>query len=308
MEEIHKWRDLDPYEEVPDTGQPRISCCWVCTEKMKGGQLTLKARLCVRGCEELNDPAKTDSPTCQKESLRVLMCILAAKRWTLNSMVIKSAYLPGIPINKELYMVPPKEADTKNLWKLKKCVYGLSDAGCHWHLKVVQELKALGASQLKLDIAVFAWHDPNGVCCGIMATHVDDFVYGGTVELINSVIPQLRSIIQVSSEESDGMKYVCLSIRQNARSISFSTDAYCFSLGEISDLGPDRHRPLSEQEVKLLRHLSGQLNWIATQSRPDIWYENCMVGNCISKAMVRDIAPANKAVRKTKPRKSSAKL
>ena len=92
MEEIHKWRDLDAYEEVPDTGQPRISCRWVCTEKMKGGQLTLKARLCVRGCEELNDQAKTDSPTCQKESLRVLLCILAAKRWTLNSMDIKSAY------------------------------------------------------------------------------------------------------------------------------------------------------------------------------------------------------------------------
>ena len=41
-------------------------------------------------------------------------------------------------------MVPPKEADTKNLWKLKKYAYGLSDAGRHWHLKVVEELKALG--------------------------------------------------------------------------------------------------------------------------------------------------------------------
>ena len=52
-------------------------------------------------------------------------------------------------------MVPPKETDTKNLWKLKKCAYGLSDARRHWHFKVVGELKALGAFQLKLDLAVF---------------------------------------------------------------------------------------------------------------------------------------------------------
>ena len=178
-------------------------------------------------------------------------------------------------MKRELYMVPPKEADTKNLWKLKKCAYGLSDAGRHRHLKVVEELKAPGASQLKLDLAVFAWHDPNGVCCGIMATHVDDFVYGGTADFlavfawhdpngvccgimathvddfvyggtadfINSVIPQLRSTFQISSEESSGMKYVGISIKQSARGISLSTDAYCLSLREISDLGPDKHRP-----------------------------------------------------------------
>ena len=33
---------------------------------------------------------------------------------------------------------------------------------------------------------VFAWHDHSGVCCGIMATHVDDFVYSGSADFINS--------------------------------------------------------------------------------------------------------------------------
>ena len=172
----------------------------------------------------------------------------------------KNAYLQGISINRELYMVPPKIADTKNLWKLKKCAYGLSDAVRHWHLKVVEELKDLSASKLKLDLAVFTWHDSYGVCCGIMATHVDDFVYGGMADFINSVIPQLRSTFQISSEESNGMKYVGIPIRQNARGISLSTDAYCISLREISDLGPDKHRPLSEQEVKRLNSFATYLD------------------------------------------------
>ena len=197
-------------------------------------------------------------------------------------------------------MVPPKEADTKNLWKLKKCAYGLSDAGRHWHLKVVEELKALGASQLKLDLAVFAWHEPNGVCCGIMATHVDDFVYGGTADFINSVIPQLRSTFQISSEESNGMKYVGISISQNARGISLSTDAYCLSLREISDLGPDKHRPLSEQEVKLLRHLSGQLNSPDLTSRiKTVWWVTAS-----AKRRFESLLRLIRLSEKPKPRKS----
>ena len=45
---------------------------------------------------------------------------------------------------------------------------------------------------------------------------------------------------------------------------SVSTDPYCQSLKEMpTDLNPD-------VLMKELRHTSGQLNWIATQSRPDL--------------------------------------
>ena len=70
-------------------------------------------------------------------------------------MDIKSAYLQGVPLDREIYMTPPKEANTEKIWLLKKCTYGLSDAGRHWYLKVVGELKTLGATQLSLDQAVF---------------------------------------------------------------------------------------------------------------------------------------------------------
>ena len=34
VEELEKWKEFDAYEEVPDTGQPRVTSKWVCTEKM----------------------------------------------------------------------------------------------------------------------------------------------------------------------------------------------------------------------------------------------------------------------------------
>ena len=170
-------------------------------------------------------------------------------------------------------MTLPKEANTEKIWLLKKCTYGLSDAGRHCYLKVVGELKALGATQLSLDQAVFIWHNSNGNSCGIRAVHVDDFIYGGTPTFINKVIAQLRSIFKISLEESEGMKYLGISIKRNSHGISLSTDAYCSSL---------KIQTLNDQETRQLWCLSGQLNWIVTQSRPDVAYDNCIVGNCIS--------------------------
>ena len=73
-------------------------------------------------------------------------------------MNIKSVYLQGVPIDRELYMTPPKE----KILLLKKCTYGLSDAGLHWYLKVVGKPKTLGTTQLSIDQVVFIWQNSNG--------------------------------------------------------------------------------------------------------------------------------------------------
>ena len=64
------------------------------------------------------------------------------------------------------------------LWKLKKCPYGIADTGRHWYLRVLKEMKSLGGHQAKLDSVLFMWHE-DGNLIGIMAIHVDDFLFGG---------------------------------------------------------------------------------------------------------------------------------
>lgn len=303
-QEIQKWRDLDAFTEVDDVGQPTISCRWVCTERVKGGKLTLKARLVARGFEENTSQMKTDSPTCHKESLRLLLCTLSAKSWTLHTLDIKSAYLQGTPIERELYLKPPPCALTSRLWKLKKCPYGLADAGRHWYLRVVQELKSLGARQCRFDQAIFVWTAPDepNILAGIVAVHVDDFLYGGTPLFHTMVISRIRKTFIIGLEECSGMKYLGLSIQETDTGILLSTSDYSRDCQEMNtiNLGPNRDRSLTPEEVTSLKQLSGQLNWVSTQSRPDLAFENCSVANSIKNAVVRDVFMANKSIRQLK--------
>ena len=301
-EELQKWRDMNTFDEVEDHGQSVISTRWVCTEKVKGGKLVTKARLVARGFEEDTTALVTDSPTCQKESLRCLLFILASKQWTLQSIDIKSAYLQGIPINREIYIKPPKCAHTNKLWRLKKCPYGLADAGRHWYLRIVKELKALGGKQLRIDQAVFVWHNSSGDLEGIMVIHVDDFLYGGTETFKSNIIEKVHQAFTVGTEESSGMKYLGLMVSQTRNGIHLSTSGYCHSLKEIDlgDTGTNRDRPLLPTEKTCLKQLSGQINWIATHSRPDCAFDNCTVANSIKEACVQDLYTANKVIRKVK--------
>ena len=309
LDEITKWRDMDTFEEVDDTGQqPRVSCRWVYTEKEKGGKVTLKARLVARGFEEHNPQIRTDSPTCSKASLRLLLLVLSSSSWTLHSLDVKSAYLQGAPINRDLFLIPPKLAHTNKLWKLKKCPYGIADAGRHWYLRVLKELKSLGGRQAKLDPGLFMWHE-DGNLIGIMAIHVDDFLFGGNDFFHAHVIEHLRNILTIGLEESCGMKYLGLHIKSCDDGIYMNTDAYTQSLEEVNTAGlGDKSRPLNPSEISALRHIAGQLNWLASQTRPDLAYDNCAVRVSVSDATVQDIFRANKVVRKAKGQKVSIRF
>ena len=301
LEELKRWRDMEVYDEIDDLGQgPRISSRWVCTEKEKGGKLVTKARLVAKGCEEEVDQIKTDSPTCQKDSLRIILCVLASRGWTLKTIDIKCAFLQGFPLERNLYMVPPRDIVKGKVWLLKKCPYGLADAGRKWYLKLQSVLLGLNAKQSCLDQAVFVWYDQEGMCIGLMAVHVDDIIYGGTEVFQQLVITKLRQMLTIGQEETVGMKYIGLMIRQSSHGISVSTDHYSDGLEELPDLGVDKSRELLDTEKTALRHLSGQLNWIATQSRPDLGYDNCVVANSLKCALVKDAVKANKSVRKAK--------
>ena len=293
---------MGTYSEVPDTNQqPRVSCRWVLAERPKGGVLVLKARLVARGYEENDPQLRTDSPTSQKESLRVLMCILVAYNWDLHTIDIKSAYLQGVPMKRTLYMEPPKEAHcTGTVWQLHKCPYGLTDAGRLWYIKVMEVLDELGGKQLRFDLAVFYWHDEHQDLTGVIVIHVDDFIYGGTPAFLNGTIKKIKEVFTVGSEESFSMRYLGMNIAQNKNSITIDTNGYLQALEEIpiKDLGPDKERPLEKTEITALKKLSGQLNWVVSQTRIDVAYESCIIGTSTASAKVKDILYANKAVRK----------
>ena len=302
LEEIQKWKDMKAIEEVPDTGQgPRVSSRWVLTEKVKGGDLVLKARLVARGFEELDPQVQTDSPTCQKECLRLLLVVLVSHNWHMHSIDIKSAYLQGLDMSRKLYLEPPPEANCAgSIWLLLKCPYGISDAGRLWYMQVVKVLESLGGKQLTMDYAVFVWFRPEGTLLGMIVVHVDDFLFGGAQEFHDTIIKRLKERFIIGLEEKSSMKYLGLMIKETDLGIELNTDKYNRSLCEIdipNNLG-DNSKPLTKTETTSLRKLSGQLNWLASQTRIDLGYDNCIIATSITKATVKDLIYANKVVRK----------
>ena len=107
--------------------------------------------------------------------------------------------------------------------KLKKCVYGLTDATKHWYLRVAEELSKLGVHKSIYDEVVFYWYHGN-LLHGIICTQVDDFFWGGSARLKSSVIDRLKEAFQISQESHYNFIYVGHQVSQHHNGInSFGT-------------------------------------------------------------------------------------
>ena len=95
----------------------------MCTLKNIDNKTFPKARLVAKGFEENNKDTPKDSPTCSKEVLYTMLALTAQKQWKLNAIDIKAAFLQGDEIDRELFVIPPKEANTTNIWRIKMYIW-----------------------------------------------------------------------------------------------------------------------------------------------------------------------------------------
>lgn len=110
------------YTKCQSVSNDPISLRWVITEKKIDGKCHVKARLVARGFESFDQ--RCDSPTCSKENIRLVFAIISSNGWSLRSLDIKEAFLQGDMIDRNVFVVPPKEAETDAIWRLKKnCIW-----------------------------------------------------------------------------------------------------------------------------------------------------------------------------------------
>ena len=301
--EMENWKENDVFEEVEWEGQTLISVRWIVTEKVKKEGKVVKARLVARGFEEeIGESISTESPTCSKEVLRLVLALMVRLRWTCNTIDIKSAYLQGHNIKREVYLKPPPEFFEGKVWKLKKTVYGLCDAARAWYDTVKKEMLRLGMSISKFDPAMFMFRK-DGRLEGIVCIHVDDYCWGGTGYFEGLVIAKLKKHFLVGIVDSGHFKYVGLNVKQKDKGISLDQESYIKGLNQIEisqkkcqkkDMG------LNDEEVHQYRSVVGQLNWIGTQTRPDISFDVCSLSVRFGKCTMGDLMEANKVVKRVK--------
>ena len=121
--------------------------------------------------------------------------------WTLHELDVKTAFLQGEAIVREVFLKPPAEAMTKMLGKLRKCVYGLNDAARKFYDKISKFFLKLGMSQCNVGRAFFYIMDTNGVC-GAICIHVGDMLYGGYEEFHEQIMKPFRANFVIGREET----------------------------------------------------------------------------------------------------------
>ena len=296
----------DVFEEVKDVGQSCISCKWVITSKVKNDAEIVKARLVARGFKEKTNTARTDSPTCSRQSLRMSFVTASTMAWPIRSLDITSAFLQGNGIKRDVFLKPPPEASCEGLiWKLKRCIYGLNDAPRAWYERVRSELLELGGKTSMYDEAMFLWYNEGSEIWGLIVIHVDDFIYAGTPQWNEEVVGHVTRKFKISAYASGTFRYVGLNVVQTANGIFIDQKAYVENLKPIS-VAPGRlqckDEALTADEKSQLRSVSGQLLWATSQTRPDCAYYSCVVSNYGKQPTVREIVTANKAVKTIKSR------
>ena len=301
--ELENWKSFDVYTEVPDIGQKTISTRWVVTKKDICDQESIKARLVVRGFEE-ESQIQSDSPTASKSTLRMVMAIASSNNWKIETIDIKAAFLQGKELEREVFVLPPKDVREDGvIWKLNKAAYGLDDASRNWYFSVKDDLLKLGCTQSELDKALFR-RTRNGKLEGIFLMHVDDFLFAGSEVFNQSVIGPISEKYKVGRRLQEHFKYVGLNVVQNSdNTITIDQEQYASEMDSIhieTSRKTDTDCPLNHQEITKLKSAAGQLNWLATQTRPDLSYCALELNMSKNHPTVENLVSANKAIRQAK--------
>ena len=297
--ELQSWRENNVYEEVDDLGQKAISTRWIVTEKVKEGKKICKARLVARGFEEEMAEWEKDAPTCNAETLKFCLTIMKLRKWTCYSLDVKTAYLQGDEIKREVYLKPPSEGDWNGLWKLNKTVYGLKDAAKAWYNKVVKVVEEVGGVRSRLEPNIFFWKRDNEVK-GILCTHVDDFCYGGVDSFLEEIIGELREKLKVGEQESRRFKYIGVMVEQREKEIGLNQWGYVNSIKEPEARRFNGNRVLNAKELTEYRSVVGQLNWVSLHTMPEISFSVSELSKAFKEGTTQDMRKLIKVVRRVK--------
>ena len=297
-EELNKLIAFDTYEVVKDEGQDRITTTWVLTDK----GTEKRARLTARGFQE-DATFPTDSPTVQKHSMRLLLAIAAREGWDICTTDISSAFLQGSEMDREVYVKPPSEANQAGwLWLLKKCLYGLKDASRKWYLRVLGKLKELDFQVSKYDAGLF-YLIKDGKLVGIVALHVDDFLHAGNRYFNTVVLPQLLGCFKVGKSESREFMYTGFYLKQDKQGIRLDQNKYVRNVVippiDVKQM-KDRTRDMNQEELTLLRQITGIVNWTTRSTRPDLCFEMIDLSTKFKGGKVEDLIKAKNVAARLK--------
>ena len=137
---------------------------------------------------------------------------------------------------------------------------------------------------------------------GILACHVDDFIWGGRENFKQTVAQQIRQTFKVGKEESKTFQSIGMELFSDGNTILLHQSKYGESLESIpleKSRAFQKHEVMSAQQKQTYRSKIGQILWTSRQSRPDVVFDACQLASKID-GKVEHLTEANKVIRRIK--------
>ena len=134
-----------------------------------------------------------------------------------------------------------------------------------------------------------------------MATHVDDVFWGGTDIFEKKIVDTIRKTFKMSKENHSSFMYLGLFLEETPTGIILNQKDYVKELQKIEiqdERSKQTNDELNETEKHQLRSVIGQLNWLCTQTRPDISFGTCQASITYKDSTIKTIIAVNKTIRK----------
>jgi hypothetical protein len=217
--------------------------------------------------------------------LKILLALAATKDFKLRHLDVRTAYLNG-DLEETIYMKQPRGfMDTNHpnhVWRLKKSLYGLRQAGRQWNEKLVEALLRLGFRKLVNDPSVFVLN--KGRKLTILACYVDDLLLlSNNDDMLERLVTGLGRIFDISDLDFPN-HFLGLQIKHENGDLQVSQVDYIKNV--VKRYGDQRIKPRSlpmSPGLKLMkeenvttdfpyRSAVGSVMYAMTGTRPDIAY------------------------------------
>ena len=276
-----------------------------------------KARLVILGYEDPQlESLARDSPTLGKDSRTLILQYAASAKWQIRSFDIQTAFLSGSRQDgRILGMEPRQEMRTLiNLqpWEcceLLKSAYGLVNAPLLWYEELKTALLNLNFQMSPLDPCLFVLprRDGTGIH-GIVGIHVDDGLGAGD-KVFEHAISQLENRYPFGSKKSKDFIFTGIHIPQQwDGSIELDQTQYIEDIPAI-DIERSRRQkpdePVTPDEKQALRGLIGNIQYAATNTRPDLSAKLRLLQAKINCATIKDLSEANRLLKEAKQHKDT---
>ena len=300
MDDNHVW-DL---VELSD-GFKTIGCKWVYKTKRdsNGKPERRKSRLVAKGFTQKDgiDYKETFSPVSKKDSLRIVLALVAHYDLELHQMDVKTAFLNG-DLEEEVYMDQPEGfvvTGKENLvCKLRKSIYGLKQASRQWYIKFNDTITSYGFVEIIVDRCIYI--KISGSKFVILFLYVDDILLvANDMSMLHDVKKYLSKNFEMKDMGEASYVIGIEIFRDRSQGLlSLSQEGYInkilkrYKMEKCSagitpiqkgDKFSKMQCPKNELERKEMERIPyasvvGSLNYVQTCTRPDINFAVGMLG------------------------------